>query len=211
MILVECEQGSDEWIAARTGVVTASRYRDAVDTLKSGAPSAKSHTYAAQVAVEIVSGKPVDEGFVTWQMRRGVELEPLARMEYEAHTGHVVLESGVVLTDDRSFGYSTDGLIGSDGLIEIKSVVSAEKLIAMWRDADLSEYIHQIQGGLWITGRKWCDFVMYAPQLERVGKDLFIKRVERDEEFIGELEEGLVEFWRRVQSNVEILRRPLAA
>lgn len=211
MIFIDCEQGSQEWHAARAGAITASKAREALETLKGGQPSAKSITYAAQVAVEIVSGTPVDEGFNSWQMRRGAELEPDARMSYEARTGLLASESGVVLTDDRRFGYSTDGLVGDDGLIEIKCLVSAEKLIAMWSDGDLSEYMHQMQMGMWITGRKWCDFVMYAPQLEPVGKNLFLRRVPRDEKFIETMEAGLVAFMRRVDANVAVLRRPQLA
>ena len=211
MIFIDCEQGSQEWHAARAGAITASKVREALETLKNGQPSAKSATYAAQVAVEIVSGTPVDEGFNSWQMRRGVELEPDARMSYEARTGLLASESGVVLTDDRRFGYSTDGLVGDNGLIEIKCLVSAEKLIAMWDTGDLSEYMHQMQTGMWITGRQWCDFVMYAPQLAPVGKDLFLRRVPRDERFIEKMEDGLMEFMRRVDENVVILRRPQLA
>ncbi|MCZ3114852.1 YqaJ viral recombinase family protein, partial [Acinetobacter baumannii] len=91
-------------------------------------------------------------------------------MAYEAATGLLAMESGVVLTDDRLFGYSTDGNVGADGLIEIKCLASAEAIVDMWRTRDMSEYMHQMQGGMWITGRKWCDFVMYCPQLAPIGK-----------------------------------------
>lgn len=217
MILIACEQGSPEWIAARCGVITASRFKDACERLKPGKgqtigdPSAKMRSYAAEVAVERISGAPCDEGFTTWQMRRGTEMEPEARLAYEAHSGMVVEESGVALTEDRRFGYSTDGFIGREGCIEIKCVVSAEKLVAMWRDKDLAEYVHQIQGGLWLTGRRWCDFVMYAPQLAPVGKELFVKRVQRDEAFIDKLEGDLLAFMRMVDDNEAALRLPMAA
>lgn len=211
MILIECQQGSPEWLAARVGCITASRFRDALNCKKDGTPDAKSIAYAAQVAVERVSGLSSDEHFLSWQMRRGVELEPMARLEFETRTGLLVQESGVALTDDRLFGYSTDGFIGQDGCIEIKCVVSAEKLIALWRDSDLSEYIHQIQGGLWLTGRRWCKFVLYAPQLATVGKDLMIRHVERDEDFIEKLELDLLAFANRVAENEAVLRNPLLA
>lgn len=210
MILIQCAQGSLEWHAARVGVITASKFREAIETTQKGKPTAKSSLYAAQVAIERISGQPCDEGFNSWQMKRGQEMEPLARMEYEAHTENLASESGIVLTDDRLFGYSTDGLVGADGLIEIKSLVSAIGVLEMWRDRDLSEYMHQIQGGLWITGRKWCDFVMYAPQLEPVGKQLFCQRVERDEKFIGELEASLMAFASTVKENEQILRAKAA-
>lgn len=210
MILVECSQGSEEWCAARCGVITASKFRDAVEVTAKGKPTAKSILYAAQVAVERISGMPCDEGFNSWQMKRGQEKEPYGRLQYEMATGNLTQESGVVLTDDRLFGYSTDGFIGDDGMIEIKSLVSAIGVLEMWRDRDLSEYMHQMQGGMWICGRKWCDFVMYAPQLESVGKELFIQRVERDDNFIEKMEVDLMKFAATVAENEQILRAKAA-
>jgi len=210
MILIQCEQGSVEWHQARCGVITASKFGDAVDLTKKGERTAKSTLYAAQVAIERISQQPSDEGFTTWQMKRGIELEPAARMEYEALTGNFATESGVVLTDDRLFGYSTDGFVGDDGLIEIKSLASAEKIVAMWRDGNMSDYMHQIQGGLWITGRRWADFVMYCPQLEAIGKQIFYRRVERDEAFIEKLEKDLIEFEHFVSETEAILRKQAA-
>jgi len=209
--LIECEQGSDEWLQARAGVITASRFRDAIDTLKGGGPSAKSISYAAQVAIERISRMPSDEGFTTWQMRRGTNLEPRARMEYEVQSGNLASESGIAITEDGLFGYSTDGLVGDDGLVEIKCPAAPEKILSMWATGDLSEYIHQIQGGMWITGRKWCDFIMYAPQLEPVGKQLYLLRVARDDDFIDTMVEKLLAFRARVDANEQILRMKEAA
>lgn len=209
-IWIECQQGTDQWKAARVGVITASKFKDACDKLKSGKPSAKAILYASQVAMERVTGKPCDEQFVTWQMRQGTEREPMARLEYESRTGNLATESGIVLTDDRLFGYSSDGYIGDDGIIEIKSLASAEKIISMWRDHDFSDYIHQIQGGLWISGRRWADFVMYAPDLECVGKHLFYQRVERDESFIEKLEIDLMQLAALVAENEAVLRQQAA-
>ncbi len=206
MIFINCEQGTEEWHKARCGVITASKFRDAVELTAKGKPTAKSTLYGAQVALERISGMPCDEVFNSWQMRRGTELEPMARMEYEARTGNLATESGVVLTDDRMFGYSTDGELNEDGIIEIKCLASAIGVLEMWRDRDLSEYMHQIQGGMWVTGRKYCDFVMYAPQLAPVGKQLFLQRIERDDNFIDAMVEQLVAFSRTVSENEAILR-----
>lgn len=211
MIVIECKQGDAAWMQARCGCITASRFRDALDCKKDGEPLAKSTAYAAAVAVERISGDSSDENFVSWQMRRGTELEPAARLAFETRTGLLVQESGVALTDDRLFAYSTDGFIGDDGCIEIKCIASAEKLIALWRDQDLSEYLHQIQGGLWLTGRKWCKFILFAPQLQSVGKELLIKHVPRDEAFIEKMELGLVAFAKRVAENEAVLRAPVLA
>jgi len=209
MIVIHTIQGSDDWLAARAGVITASRFVDARAKLSRksktgnvGDPAASSIDYAWTVAMERIAGKPLDQTFTTWQMKRGNDLEPEARMAYEMKTGLLAGESGLILTDDSTFGYSSDGLVGDDGLIEIKCPANCQKIGNIWCSPETAtgEYIDQIQGGLWITGRKWCDFVMYCPWLESVGKELFIKRVERDDDYIEELESDLIEFNRLVEN-----------
>lgn len=210
MIFVNCTQGTPEWFTARAGVITASKFADAVSTLRNGDFTQASKDYAYKIAIERIYGETTEDTYVTWEMRRGTELEPLARIAYEAKTGNLAEESGIVLTDDRVFGYSTDGFVDEDGLIEIKCPNSARKLVEMWETGDISEYEHQIQGGMWITGRKWCDFIMYAPQLEPVGKQLFIKRIERNDEFIESMESKLMDFARRVEAHIENLKKKVA-
>tara|TARA_R110000782_G_scaffold215312_1_gene303014 strand:+ start:42 stop:707 length:666 start_codon:yes stop_codon:yes gene_type:complete len=220
MIFIDCEQGTEEWHAARCGVITASKFKDAVDlgeevTLKNGTvkpakPSAKNRLYAAQVAIERISHAPCGEIFNSWQMKRGQEIEGAARIAYECATGNMATEAGIMLTEDRLFGYSTDGMVGDDGLIEIKSLVGAEIVIEMWSTGDTSEFDHQMQGGMWISGRHWCDFVMFCPQLESVGKALYIKRIQRDDVFIDAMVESLTVFERMASKNEAILRMPNA-
>lgn len=208
MIVLNLPQGSDEWLAARAGVTTASRFADARAKLtrasktgKAGDFAAKATEYAWTVALERIAGKPLDQTFSTWQMKRGNELEPEARMAYEMATGLLAGESGLLLTEDSKFGYSSDGLVGDSGLIEIKCPANCQKIGSIWSDPERAtdEYIDQIQGGLWITGRKWCDFVMYCPWLESVGKELFIRRVHRDDDYIEALESDLVAFDQMVE------------
>lgn len=210
MILIQCEQGTQEWFSARAGVITASKFADAISTLKNGQPSQANKDYAYKIAIERIYGETTEDTFQTFEMRRGTELEPLARIAYESRTGNLAEESGIALTDDRIFGYSTDGFVDDDGLIEIKCPNSARKIVEMWENCDLSEYEHQIQGGMWITGRKWCDFIMYAPQLEQIGKHLFVKRVERDDDFIEKMEIQLWDFAKRVQKHVDNLKMEAA-
>lgn len=206
MIFLNDEQGSDAWKMNRVGVITASKFKDALDVTAKGLPTAKSILYAAQVAIERVSGEPCDDTFNSWQMKRGSELEPFARIAYEAQTGNLASEAGIVLTDDRKFGFSTDGSIEDDGLLEIKCLSSAVSILEMWKTNDMSDYMHQMQGGMWLTGRKWCDFAMFCPQLEKVGKSLFLRRVLRDDSFIENMEAGLLLFEQRVSENEAILR-----
>lgn len=217
MIIVNCRQGTSEWLEARCGAITASCFADAISVLQRksgnknpGDPTGASDKYALDIAIERISGKPYGEPVKAWTLDRGHELEGFARMGYEARTGNLASESGVILTDDRKFGYSSDGLVGDDGLIEIKCPVDSIKINEMLLTHDISEYEHQIQGGLWLTGRKWCDFIQYVPALENVGKDLFYKRVYRDDNFIDEMVGKLMVFERRVTDYEAALRKQAA-
>jgi hypothetical protein len=218
--ILHLEQGSDLWLAARAGVCTASRFGDARAKLtrasangKAGDPAASALVYAWSIALERIAGKPVDESFSTWQMKRGTELEPHARFAYEIQTGLMASESGICLSDCGRYGYSSDGLVDEDGMIEIKCPAAPQKIGAIWSDPEgaAAEYIDQIQGGLWITGRKWCDLVVFCPWLESVGKDLFIKRIERDEAYIDSLAADLEAFSKMVDQYEAVLRQPMSA
>ena len=210
MLIIECDQGSQEWHAARAGVITASMFRVARERLKSGKSAGqfteKARDYAFRLAIERISGHPLDEGFETWQMKRGHELEPAARMEHELQTGLMVQRAGFVVTEDRLFGASADGLIGEDGGSEYKCLVSPEKLRDVLIDHDFSDYVDQVQGCMWLTGRKWWDFCLYCPALEPIGKQLWRRRVERDDNYIETMEVELLEFAALVAENEKTLR-----
>lgn len=216
MRYIQCAQGSEAWLQARAGVTTASCFADATSVLtrasgdkKAGDPTAAADKYAGDVAIEKISGKPYGEPIKAWTLARGHELEPFARQGWEMATGLIAQESGIVLSDDGDFGYSTDGmidpvadgdrLVSCKGLIEIKCPVDSVKIRAILQTGDLFEYMHQMQGGMWLTGAQWCDFIMYVPDLEIVGNELFIKRVIRDEEFIEDMADKLMKFRSRVE------------
>ena len=170
MIFIEAPQGTQEWLQARVGKITASCFADAVSVMqknstlrKVGDPTAVAERYAADLAIERISAAPHGEPPKAWVLERGHEMEVKARMLYESRTGAFVTEAGICLSDDGIFGYSTDGLVDDDGLIEIKAPIDSIKILEMWRTGDVSEYVHQMQGGMWITGRKYCDFIMYVP------------------------------------------------
>lgn len=198
MIIVNCAQGSETWHQERAGVITASMFCDARAKLKSGPskgePTAKAQDYAFRLAVERISGSPLDGGFETWQMRRGHDLEPEARMEHEAQTGLIVTQVGLVKTDDGAFGASADGFIGEDGGSEYKCFLAPEKLRSFHIDNDASEIMDQVQGCMWITGRKWWHVGMYCPALESVGRQLWWKEFQRDDDYIEKLEEDMWQF-----------------
>lgn len=210
-------QGSDDWLQARCGVITASRFSDARARLKvrskngnAGDPAGDAIKYAWLIAMETIARKPLDDTFVTYAMRRGQELEPYARSTYERRTGAWIEEVSLVTTDDDRYGYSSDGFRDDDGLIEIKVPLACDKLGQVWERPDEAhlEYLDQINGGLWITGRKYCDLVVYCPWLEPVGKDLFVKRIYRNEEAIQTLEDDLLQFMRMVDGFLAVLRAP---
>lgn len=214
MIIVNCTQGSEAWHQERAGVITASMFGDARARLKSGLnkgePTAKALDYAFRLAVERIGGKPLDNGFETWQMRRGHELEPEARMEHEIQTGLIVTQVGLVKTDDGVFGASADGFIGDDGGAEYKCFLAPEKLRSFHIDNDASEIMDQVQGCMWITGRKWWHIGMYCPDLKVVGRQLWWQEFKRDDDYIEKLEADLWQFKLLVDGYEEKLRSKAA-
>lgn len=159
-----------------------------------GRPSDAALNYAFSLAIERISGIPLDNGFETWHMKRGHELEPEARMEHEMQTGLIIQRAGFVTTDDGAFGASADGLIGEDGGSEYKCFLAPEKLRAFHIDNDASGIMDQVMGCMWITGRKFWHVGMYCPALEPVGKQLWWREFQRDEEYIEKLEADLWQF-----------------
>lgn len=206
-MLTSFEQGSPEWKQARAGKVTASRAKDTRDRLKSGAASGKQIAYACQVALERVSRQPADATFENWQMREGHIQEPIARAAYEQHTGNLVDEVGAFATDDELFLYSPDGVVDDDGLLEVKTLFSPERIMTIVGHGDVSDFIDQCMFGLWLTGRQWIDLVVWVPALEH----LSIRRINRDEDAIEALESDLIAFADLVKQNEATLRAALAS
>lgn len=192
-------QGSDAWMEARRGAITGSRCKDARDKLKSGEPSKAALLYAMDTARERCGGRVLGP-YVNGAMRMGTEQEPRAREAYEAHTGALVIEAGFAHTDDRHFGVSVDGLVDDDGMVEIKTMVSSETLFKAAVDRDISAYLDQINMALWMLSRRWCDLILWAPDLEPIGRHLTVIRVIRQEPVIDAMELELLTFDRLVES-----------
>ncbi|WP_312321316.1 YqaJ viral recombinase family protein [Stenotrophomonas sp.] len=165
--------------------------------------------YAFRLAIERISGQPLDEGFETYAMRRGHELEPFARAEHEVQSGLIVQRAGFVLSDCGKFGCSADGLISSDGGSEYKCFLNPEKLRTFHVDNDASEVFEQAQGCMWITGRQWWHIGLFCPALASVGKQLWWRRFERDEAFIDSLRTDLMQFSQMVDRYEAGLREPM--
>lgn len=190
----EPEAAAQELAGYKTKVKPTETMQRAIMGLPIGDFSDVAKNYAFRVAIESIRGVPLDEGFETWQIKRGHELEPMARAEHETQTGLIVQRCGFVSTDDDIFGASADGLIGHDGGCEYKCLVSPETLRTVLLDDDISEYIDQVQGCLWLTGREWWHFGMYCPALEPLGKQLYLREIRRDDNYIEALERDLIEF-----------------
>lgn len=202
-------QGSEAWLASRRGVITGSRFKDCRDRLKGGAPSKKCTGYAMDVARERAGGTPMGV-FENAAMRFGSEQEPLARAAYEMLTKNFVEEAGFITTEDRLFGVSVDGIVGDDGLVEIKTMVSSDTLFTAVVDGDISSYIDQCNGAMWLLRRKWIDLVLWAPDLEAIGRHLTIIRINRNDDEIDALESDLVEFERMVTRYENLLKKEAA-
>lgn len=198
-------QGTSEWLAIRAGRFTGSRFADLMAITRSG-PSTSRANLITTLALERLTGEP-EQTYQNDAMRRGSELEPLARGAYEAHTGELVTCVAFVVHPSLDFcGVSPDGLLGDDGLLEIKCPASQAKHLAYLRqDAHALEYRWQIQGQLWVTGRQWCDAVSYDPRFP-AGLQLAIARVHRDEKAIKELETACIAADAEVNAIVEELR-----
>ena len=181
-------QGSEEWIGSRIGYATASCFSDVMAKGK-GITRTK---YMRRLVAERLTGKPF-ESYVNGDILRGKEQEPLARMEYEAFTGNLVQEVGFVRHEILLAGASPDGLIDDDGGIEIKSVKPTVQIETIEQGGYPYEHVAQIQGNLWITGRKWWDFVSYSPDMPEPLR-LYVYRVYRNEAYIVQLEEEVMRF-----------------
>lgn len=180
-------QRSEAWHSARCGKLTGSRFADVMNLIAGGKPGANRRALITQLAVERLTGKTV-ETFQNDAMRRGTELEPEARAAYEAHTGELVEEVGFIPHPVLTFvGVSPDGLLGNDGMVELKCPANmAKHLEALRSNEHAKEYKWQLQGQLWVAHRKWVDAVSYDPRFPEHLR-LAIARIPRDESAIKEL------------------------
>jgi putative phage-type endonuclease len=199
------EQGSPEWFAARAGKVTASRVNDVLAKVKTG-ESASRKNYRADLVVERLTGAKT-EGFTNAAIQWGIDTEPQARAAYEVRTGNFVEQ--IAFVDHASipnFGCSPDGLVGEDGLIEIKCPNTATHLDYIEADAPPKNYYTQMQAQMACTGRQWCDFVSFDPRLPD-GLQLLVVRVNRDDKFIELMEDEVHKFLEEVETTVAKLRQ----
>ena len=197
------KQGTDEWRNARLGKVTASRIADIMGKTKTGYKAARKN-YMAQLICERLTGK-AEEDFKSAPMQRGNDLEPVARAVYIIETGRDVEETGMVehLAIAMS-GASPDGLVDSDGLIEIKCPNTATHIDFLRSGEPKPEYMLQMLWQMACTGRQWCDFVSYD---DRLPEHLAYRciRIERDNDKIAEIEAEVIAFLAELNEQINQL------
>lgn len=189
---IEIVQGSPEWFAIRLGKVTASRVADIVAKTKTGWGASRTN-YAAELIAERLTGTVAD-GFTSPAMQWGTDNEPSARASYQFEMNTRVGQIGFVVHPTiADSGASPDGLVGDDGLVEIKCPNTATHIDTLIKKDIPGKYITQMQWQMACTGRQWCDFVSYDPRLP-TSMQTFIQRVPRDDAAIKGLETEIVTF-----------------
>jgi putative phage-type endonuclease len=199
------DQGTEEWFTIRIGKVTASRVADVIAKTKTGY-SASRDNYMAQLICERLTGLK-GESFTNAAMQHGTDTEPLARAAYEAFKDVLVDEVGFVPHPTIEMaGASPDGLVGEDGLLEIKCPNTATHIETLISKVVPGKYNTQMQFQMACTGRQWCDFVSFDNRLPEMFQ-LFVTRVPRDEVFIRLIESEIVQFIAELDDKINKLMK----
>lgn len=194
------EQKTAEWRSERAGKFTGSRFVDVLARDKRN-PEKKLkawHDIVWDIAVERLTGVP-EEGPTGFALQWGTDVEPYAREAYEFATGNLVTESGFIVHPKYPFvGCSPDGLVATDGGLEMKCPKSSKVHLVRFLEGMPEEYRPQVQGCMWVTGRAWWDFMSYDPRMPE-SHQVFLVKVERDDTYIKLLEESVLEAEAKVQ------------
>lgn len=200
---IELIQGTDAWRAARAGSLGASQVHEALAKTSKGWGASRENIRARLIA-ERLTGAPQDS-FTNDAMRWGTDHEPAAREAYSFVQGVSVVEVGLfkhpTITGTHA---SPDGMVGDDGLVEIKCPNTATHITTLRGGAIADKYVKQMQWQMAVCDRRWCDFVSYDPRMP-VDMQLVIQRVERDDALIDDLTAGIAEFLAEVDAEVTAL------
>lgn len=225
-LIHEVDQGSDEWLRLRMGKVTGSRMKDVIawtypkPTKVNPEPDPKEAAARIMYRKEMVSERLVGElgkkeVFVSAAMKWGSMNEDVARQNYELRNRTRVRQVGIIDHPTLKVGYSPDGLVGDEGMIEIKCLEPYNHLYEVIKPAATSEdltmpeqFKPQVQMGLWITDRQWCDFIGYDSRMP-LGLDLFVVRIERDNDYINYLADQTAQFLKEVDHEVNFFLKYL--
>ena len=205
-LMKDLEQGSPEWLAARVGRVTASRIADVMAKGKGGEAQTRLN-YKWQLVAEVMTGQSQEDRFFCQAMAWGVEQEPFARAAYEIQTGGLVENVGLVAHPSiPRCAASPDGLVGLDGLLEIKCPKTPTHLEYMEKGAIPGHYQLQMLWQMACTGRAWVDFATFDPRLPEE-LQLFVMRFPRDQTRIDAIESEVQKFWNEIDEIIETLRK----
>jgi len=197
----DIEQRTAEWYAARCGSLGASALGDMMAKTKDGKPAASRANLRAKLVIERLTGVQEDS-FKSAAMQHGIDMEDAARMAYEARTGVFVSQTGLHTHPEiKGTHASPDGLVGDDGLIEIKCPNTATHIETLKSKKIQTKYLYQMQWQMRCTDRIWCDFVSYDDRLPEKLR-LFVQRVHRDDEKIAQLEVEVRKFLTEVEADV---------
>jgi len=202
-MIANIQQGSDEWRRLRLGKVTASCFSAVLSKGKGSAPSKTRHSYMLQLAAEIITGEPQDN-FTNKYMEWGNQCEPQARSMYEFDTSLEVEEVGFIEHNDH-VGVSPDGMVGDSGMLEIKCPKTTTQIERYLAGNFPACYKAQVQGQLWVAEREWSDFVSFDPRINS-SASFFKIRVDRDDEYIGLLRDGVYKFVDELLALIEKIR-----
>ncbi len=198
-------QGSAEWHKLRLGKVTASRVADIIAKTKTGYSASRAN-YAAQLVQERLTGT-VQDSYTNAAMQWGIDTEPQARSAYEFYRDVDVQQVAFVLHPSiGDTGASPDGLVGDDGLVEIKCPITATHIETLKGKSVPQKYVTQIQWQLACTGRQWCDFVSFDPRMPE-NMQFFCVRVHRVPEIIEGLETEVIAFLKEVRETIDALQK----
>ena len=196
-IITDAEQGSAEWMALRLGIITMSELECLLVNGKGEAGfGVAAFTYMDQLIGERITGEAAEFSFSTRATERGHEYEIKARELYESREEVKTNQAAIIL--NHGCGYSPDGLVGSDGLNEIKSKLPKFQVAVIIGGEVPKEHVAQCQGGLWVSDREWIDFISYWP-----GMPMFVKRMHRDEAMIRKISERVGTFYELLDARMD--------
>lgn len=198
-------QGTQEWRDERCGMVTGSRFADVLSGKNGGSKTAESYMF--ELIAETITGIPAPE-FYSKPTDWGKLHEAEARQAYVIFSGETLKETGFIRHPLwEGVGCSPDSMVGLDGILEIKCPYNSQVHLKTILDGRLpKDHEAQVQGNMWVTGRQWCDFVSYDPRMKEWGLDLFLLRVNRDDDFIEQISESVVRFRQQIDIKLKKLK-----
>lgn len=191
----DCEQGGEEWYALKLGVVSTSNFAKVLNKATGRG------LYMRKLVAERLTGI-TQIGYFDKNMENGQELEEYAREYYESLRDCQVEQVGFVKRSDR-VGSSPDGLVGVDGSIEIKCPIASTHIENILKAKMPTNYTPQVQGQLWVTGRKWCDWISYCPYVK--DRPFYDTRILRDEKYINVLKKAVGDFVIEMDKMIETI------